>query len=145
MVSVREACQGLADGDDTPAESGRAQQLDTEGEKCAQAEQQEQAEVPSEGVAGMALVEEQGTGRVDSAGGGAGVPALADREEKEAGTPGEALGGVETGLEVEGVEGGDGGAVAGQGAVDEDDRSGGVPLSISCSEDGKTVAVVVSG
>ncbi|CAN0549852.1 unnamed protein product, partial [Ectocarpus sp. 12 AP-2014] len=106
MISVRQACQDLADGDDA-----------------------------SEGVATMDLEEEEGSKETAAAasggGGGSGDASSSKNGGADRKGEGEEGGGGDTSETPKGSGGGGGG--------------GGVPLSVSCSEDGRTVAVVVSG
>eukprot|EP00752_Nemacystus_decipiens_P010900 g9688.t1 len=121
MISVRQACQDLADGDATSGIAG----MDLEGDGDAE---DEAADTGGGGVGRNTdgnVVEPDGgrenrDGKEDSRDGGDG-----------------------------GTKGGTAGAVAsaeeGDSKGNENEGGGGVPLSVACSEDGKTVAVVVSG
>ncbi|CBN79278.1 tRNA (guanine-n(7)-)-methyltransferase complex subunit, putative [Ectocarpus siliculosus] len=108
MISVRQACQDLADGDNA-----------------------------SEGVATMDLEEEEGSketaAAADGGGGGSGDASSCKNGDSGADSRGEGEAGS-GGVTSETPKGGGGGG-----------GGGGVPLSVSCSEDGRTVAVVVSG
>lgn len=165
MISVRQACQGLAEGDE-PASAAVGTSHDTGGlltqheplaEGCDENREKGEGDVLSKGAARMNLEEmgiEQGVedGGIGADGGGGSCDVkMAERgnkvercrngkESRRGG--GSARGGdgdkgTEKGAEKEGAEEGRG--------VDEDGQEGGVPLSIACSQNGKTVAVAVSG
>lgn len=118
MISVRQACQDLADGD---ASAAAAEAL------------------PEEGVAEIDLAADTPEG------GGDGKGAIADGE-----GGGRVGGDAQAGVEAGGSKGGSNGGEEGEDADGDADGEGGgggdgVPISVSCSEDGKTVAIVVSG
>lgn len=137
MISVRQACQHLADGD---ASAAVAETL------------------PEEGVAEIDLAadtpEGGGNGKAVNADGAGGDDTLVNAD----GGDGDGVGGdADVEVEAGGSKGGsNGGEVGGHGKDADGDGEGegveegggggdGVPISVSCSEDGKTVAVVVSG
>lgn len=156
IISVRQACQELADGDGDNDHKGEEEEEEEkeEEEKGLRVEGGEGN--PSEGVAQMNLEEASISGE------GTGVSKGAEADSAKRGEVVETV--VEKGCTSKSSDGGenaDGSSVEGGGEGGGEDEEGGgisdggggggggsgggVPLSVSCSEDGKTVAVVVSG
>lgn len=135
MISVRQACQDLADGDGdvdaSEAATGDAHRAADEDVPLERVAEMDVSADTTDGSGGR----EKG-GAVDGGAEGGFVPA--DEEGEEAG-----VGGVEGKVKGDRSGEGNGGDVGGGG--EEDGGGGGVPLSVCCSEDGRTVAVVVSG
>lgn len=119
MISVRQACQDLADGDAASEGLGIAEMdLEEAGEAGAEAEvtsagQHDGGQEKGAGEEGRDGDDEGAAGVKSAAGAGASAEGGNSKNDESGG-------------------GSDGGGV-------------GVPLSVACSEDGKTVAVVVSG
>lgn len=146
MISVRKACQGLAEGDEPASAALGAPHYTVEGD------------VLSRGAARMNL-EEMGKelgmedGRIRANGGGGSCDVEKSERwnnvEERCGNEKEFRrgdGSARDGDGERGTEKGEEGEGAAEGrGVDEDGQEGGVPLSIACSENGKTVAVAVSG